>query len=309
MTPSSPIKIIVICGPTGVGKTGFAIALAQQFGGEIVGADSMQIYRWMDIGTAKPTAQEQAQAVHHMVGIVAPDKDFDAVIYAEQADKCISQLAAMTKVPLVVGGTGLYIKALVHGLTEAAPTDPAVRKKLQMDLAASGAPILHQRLGALDPESAERIHPNDRHRILRALEVYEITGRSISCHQSDHGFSALRYDPLYIGLTMPREKLYERINKRVEMMLAEGLVDEVHSLLDRGFDAELKSMQSLGYRHMVEFIQGRQTWDESVRTLKRDHRRYAKRQMTWFSANSDVNWLGPDQIREAANLISDFIDV
>lgn len=309
MTPSSLIKIIVICGPTGVGKTGFAISLAQQFGGEIVGADSMQIYRWMDIGTAKPTTQEQAQSVHHMVDIVDPDEDYDAVIYAGQADKCIYQLEAMGKVPLVVGGTGLYIKALVHGLTEAAPTDSGVRDKLQKELAASGAPFLHQRLSALDPESAKRIHPNDRHRILRALEVFQITGRSISCHHSDHGFSALRYDALYIGLSTTREQLYERINKRVEIMLAEGLVDEVRSLLDGGFGSELKSMQSLGYRHMVEFIQGRLTWDEAVRTLKRDHRRYAKRQMTWFSANPKVTWIAPDQLREAANLISDFINV
>jgi tRNA dimethylallyltransferase len=309
VTPSNSIKIIVICGPTGVGKTGFAISLAKLFGGDIIGADSMQIYRWMDIGTAKPTLQEQAQAVHHMVDIVEPDENFDAVVYAGQADKCIHQLAATAKVPLVVGGTGLYIKALVHGLTEAAPTDPGVRDKLHKELAASGAPILHQRLSELDPASADRIHPNDRHRILRALEVFQITGRSISCHHNDHGFAPLRYDPLYIGLTSPRQELYERINKRVEIMLAEGLTDEVRSLLARGFGAELKSMQSLGYRHMVDFIQGRLIWDEAVRTLKRDHRRYAKRQMTWFGAIADVNWLAPDQLSEAAKLISDFIDV
>lgn len=307
MTISSPIKIIVICGPTGVGKTRFAITLARQFGGEIVGADSMQIYRWMDIGTAKPTTQERAQSVHHMVDIVEPDQDYDAAIYAEQADKCISQLEEMGKVPLVVGGTGLYIKALVHGLTGGAPTDSGVRNQLLKELAASGAAFLHQRLGELDPESAKRIHPNDRHRILRALEVFQITGRSISSHHSDHGFSALRYNPIYIGLTTPREQLYDRINKRVEIMLAEGLVDEVRSLLDRGFGPELKSMQSLGYRHMVNFIQGRLAWDEAVRTLKRDHRRYAKRQMTWFGANPNVTWLAPDQLREAAELIADFI--
>lgn len=309
MTPSSPLKIIVICGPTGVGKTGFAISLALKFGGEVIGADSMQLYRRMDIGTAKPTAQEQAQAVHHMVDIIEPDENFDAVVYARQADKCIDQLAATGKLPLVVGGTGLYIKALIHGLTEAAPTDPGVRDKLHEELAASGSPILHQRLLELDPESAKRIHPNDRHRILRALEVFQITGRSISCHHNDHSFSPLRYDPLYIGLTLPREELYQRINKRVEVMLAQGLVDEVRSLLDSGFGAELKSMQSLGYRHMVEYIQGRLTWDEAVRTLKRDHRRYAKRQMTWFGAIEDVNWLAPNQLSEAATLISSFIGV
>jgi tRNA dimethylallyltransferase len=309
VTLSNAIKIIVICGPTGVGKTGFAISLAKHFGGEIIGADSMQIYRWMDIGTAKPTAKEQAQVVHHLVDIIAPDENFDAVAYAGQAGKCINFLAATGKVPLVVGGTGLYIKALIHGLVEAAPSDPGVRDKLHKALAVAGAPILHQCLSELDPESAKRIHPNDRHRILRALEVFQITGRSISCYHNDHGFAPLHYNPLYIGLTLPREELYERINKRVEFMLAEGLVDEVRSLLDRGFRSELKSMQALGYRHMVDFIQGRLIWDEAIRTLKRDHRRYAKRQMTWFGAIADVNWLAPDQFSKAAKLISDFIDV
>ena len=306
MIPSNLTKVVVICGPTGVGKTGFAIGLARQFGGEIVGADSMQIYRLMDIGTAKPTVEEQAQSVHHMVNIVDPDEDFDAVVYARQSDQCIFDVVDRNKVPIVVGGTGLYIKALVHGLTEAAPTDPQLRHKLQVELTALGAPALHQRLLDLDEAAAKRIHPNDGYRILRALEVLEITGRSITGHHRDHGFSTLRYDTLYIGLTMPREILYERINTRVEMMIDKGIVDEVRALLGQGYGPELKSMQSLGYRHMVDFIQGRLEWDEAVRTLKRDHRRYAKRQMTWFGANPDINWLTPGQHKAAAALISNF---
>lgn len=309
MPHSTPIKIVVICGPTGVGKTGFAIGIARRFDGEIVGADSMQIYRWMDIGTAKPTVEEQAQSVHHMVDIVCPDEDFDAAAYVRQADRCITQLAQRGKLPLIVGGTGLYIKALIHGLTEAAPSDPEVREKLQNELTASGAPCLHRRLQDLDPESAERIHPNDSYRILRALEVFQITGRSMTYHYRRHGFSECRYDALYIGLTMHRKQLYERINKRVDIMLAQGLVDEVRTLLDRGYGMELKSMQSLGYRHMVDFIQGRMTWDEAVRTMKRDHRRYAKRQMTWFCANPNMNWLSPDQHQDAASLITEFVSV
>lgn len=307
MTHSDPIKIVVICGPTGVGKTGFAIVLARPLGAEIVGADSMQIYRRLDIGTAKPTAEERAMVVHHMVDIVDPDEDFDAVAYARQADACISRLAERDIVPFVVGGTGLYVKALIHGLTEAAPTDAAVRERLQNELQGSSVNAMHQRLQTADPRSAQRIHPNDRYRILRALEVVEITGRSIADFHKAHGFAASRYDALYIGLTMPREKLYERINRRVEMMLEEGFVDEVRTLLNQGCGPRLKSIQSLGYRHMVDYLRGRLTWDEAVRTMKRDHRRYAKRQMTWFGANPDVNWLTPDQHHDAQALISEFL--
>ncbi len=307
MTASHQKKIIVICGPTGVGKTGFAIELAGQFNGEIVGADSMQIYRYMDIGTAKPTPDECKQVMHHLVDILDPDEEFDAVRYAQQADACITRLHAEEKTPLVVGGTGLYIKALIHGLTDAAPTDPTVREKLQRELAASDAPTMHKKLEACDPVSAKRIHANDTYRILRALEVFDITGKSIARHYDDHGFSASRYHALHIGLILPRDELYERINLRVDMMLADGFADEVGALLADGFGAQLKSMQSLGYRHMVDYHQGRLGWEEAVRTMKRDHRRYAKRQLTWFRANSEMHWLAPDQHQKAAGLIRRFL--
>ncbi len=306
MSPKKPQQLIVICGPTAVGKTGFAIELARQFGGEIVGADSMQIYRRMDIGTAKPTACEQKRVAHHMVDILNPDEDFDAVRYARLADRCIARLSSEEKVPFVVGGTGLYIKALVHGLTAAAPAATRIRERLQSELAVSGAPAMHRRLQAYDPASAERIHPNDSYRILRALEVFEITGQSITRHYAEHGFAASRYDALYIGLDLPRDVLYERINRRVEIMLAEGFADEVRTLLEEGYGGDLKSMQSLGYRHMVDYLRGRLDWDEAVRTLKRDHRRYAKRQLTWFRATPNMHWLAPDQYHLAAELIESF---
>lgn len=302
-----PARIIIVCGPTAVGKTGFAIKLARQFGGEIVGADSMQIYRQMDIGTAKPTSDERMLAVHHMVDIVDPDDDFDAAAYAEMADACIAQLAERRKLALVVGGTGLYIKALIYGLTDAAPKDTHVRGALKKELAATGAPAMHRRLHQCDPESARRIHPNDTYRILRALEVHTITGRSMADLHDDHRFSRPRYDALMLGLSLPREKLYERINRRVDVMLADGFVDEVRTLLANGYHPELKSMQSLGYRHMVDFIKSRVTWDEAVRTMKRDHRRYAKRQTTWFGANADIHWLAPDQYEDAVKLISEYL--
>ncbi len=296
-------KIVVICGPTGVGKTGFAIQLAQRFSGEIVGADSMQIYRQMDIGTAKPTAEEQAAIRHHMVDIIDPDQDFDAAAYARQAAECLERLAAQCKLPFVVGGTGLYIKALLHGLTASAPSDPRVREELKAALKRNGSAAMHQRLAAADPEAAQHLHPNDGYRILRALEVLEITGRSIRTHHAAHGFAHTHYDALKIGLSLPRESLYARIDLRVERMLSDKLEDEVRTLLDRGYAPSLKSMQSLGYRHMGDYIQGRLEFEEAVRTLQRDHRRYAKRQMTWFRADSQVNWLMPDQFEDAAGLI------
>jgi tRNA dimethylallyltransferase len=300
-------KIIVICGPTGVGKTGFAIDLAQQFSGEIVGADSMQIYRGMDIGTAKPSAAEQAAVAHHMVDIVDPGEDFDAAEYGRRAERCVMALIAGSRTPFVVGGTGLYIKALIYGLAGAAASDSHLHDRLSAELARIGPQSMHQRLSWVDPQSARRIHPNDTFRILRALEVYHLTGRTLTEHHADHGFARARFDTLRLGLTLPRPELYARIDSRVDAMLAQGLVAEVRALLAKGIDPRLKSMQSLGYRHMTDYLQGRLEWDEAVRTLKRDHRRYAKRQMTWFGADNLVLWLQPDQFSEAVTLVENFI--
>lgn len=300
-------KIVVICGPTGVGKTGFAIALARRFNAGVVGADSMQIYRYMDIGTAKPTAQEKASVQHHMVDIIDPDHDFDAAVYAQQANACIENLISSKKVPFVVGGTGLYIKALIYGLSKGAPTDSTIRHQLRLELAQSGLAGMYELLGRKDPEAARRIHPNDRYRILRALEVFMITGQSIYDHHESHGFRTPRFNVLTLGLTMPREQLYDRINRRVDVMLADGLKDEVQGLLDRGYSAQLKSMQSLGYRHMIAHLQQGIPWSQTVETLKRDHRRYAKRQLTWFRADDGVHWLAPHQTEAAIELIDRFI--
>jgi tRNA dimethylallyltransferase len=301
-------KIVVICGPTGVGKTGFAIRLARQIGGEIVGADSMQIYRGMDIGTAKPTAAEQAAVPHHMVDIVDPGEDFDAAEYGRRAEICVSALISAGKTPFVVGGTGFYIKALVYGLADAAASDSRVHDRLAAELERTSPQSMHQRLSRVDPQSALRIHPNDTFRILRALEVYHLTGRPLTAHHNDHGFARVRFDALRIGLTLPREELYAQIDRRVDAMLDQGLVAEVRALLAKGVDPRLKSMQSLGYRHMADYLQGRLSWDEAVRTLKRDHRRYAKRQMTWFGADNLVQWLQPDQFPEAVALVEEFLD-
>ena len=250
-------KIVVICGPTGVGKTRFAIDLAMKYGGEIIGADSMQIYRYMDIGTAKPTAAERAAAAHHLVDCIDPAQNFSAADYAAMAHEMLAAMQARGVLPFVVGGTGLYIKALIYGLFDAPGGDGALRRKLRQEAEEIGAPVLHHRLARQDPQAADRIHPNDAMRIVRALEVLETTGRSISSQQRVHGFREPLVEALHIGLTLPREQLYERINQRVDAMLAEGLTDEVKRLLDRGYDPQLKSMQSLGYPPYHRIFAGR----------------------------------------------------
>jgi tRNA dimethylallyltransferase len=295
---------VTVCGPTGVGKTAFAIELAKRFGGEIVGADSMQIYRQMDIGTAKPTDEEKAAVRHHMVDMIDPDEPFDAAIYGHRAHQVVQQLLSERIPAFIVGGTGLYIKALVYGLFKDQTSDRQVRRRLQTRLEKEGAAALHGSLKDKDPNAAARIHPNDAYRILRALEVIETAGRSISDFHDAHRFRKARYQTLDIGLVLPRDELYARIDQRVDAMIASGLLEEVRGLLALGYKPGLKSMQSLGYRHMIGYLQGSLTWEEALRTLKRDHRRYAKRQLTWFRAIAGIHWLPPDQIKPAVELVS-----
>jgi tRNA dimethylallyltransferase len=301
-------KVIVICGPTGIGKTTVGIRLADKLGAEIISADSMQIYRYMDIGTAKPTAAEQSKIPHHMIDIVDPDEAFDAVRYAELAREKVMQLHQRGVLPFVVGGTGLYIKALLQGLFQADPTDPKIRERLKKEAAENGSTVLYDRLEQIDPDTANRLHPNDTYRILRALETIESTGRSISEHHQDHGFTDEPFDALKIGLQFDRQKLYDRIDQRVDLMIAAGLVDEVKKLLGLGYSADLKSMQSIGYRHMADFLGGRLPWDECVRTLKRDTRRFAKRQFTWFGADRQIQWYEPDQLNEIVRSVEGFLE-
>jgi tRNA dimethylallyltransferase len=300
-------KIIILCGPTGIGKTAVAIDLAQHFGGQIIGADSMQIYQYMDIGTAKPTAAEQARVAHHMVDFVKPDEPFDAARYAAMAREKVIELDRQHITPFVVGGTGLYIKALLYGLFDEKVADPEIRDRLKAEADAHGIQVLYERLGRLDPESADRLHPNDTYRILRALEVIEATGQPISTYHKKHRFFDRPFECLKIGLEMDRELLYERINRRVDAMLSAGFLDEVKSLIARGYAVDLKPMQSIGYRHMVDYIEGRSSWEECVRTLKRDHRRYAKRQLTWFGADSEIIWKAPGQLQSIKALVENFI--
>ncbi len=300
-------KIVIICGPTGIGKTTTAIRLAKAFQGEIVSADSMQIYQFMDIGTAKPTEDEIACAPHHLINILTPDMPYDAVLFEKHARQAIEKIHRQNRLPFIVGGTGFYIKALVHGLFDATPSDSNIRSRLKKEAVQLGAKTLYERLIARDPETAKKIHINDTYRIVRALEVYEVTGVPISHHQRDHQFRESAFRCLKFGLTMDRNALYERIDARVDAMIREGLLDEVKMLLQKGYPSSLKSMQSIGYRHMADFLENRLTWEEAVRILKRDTRRYAKRQMTWFRSDAEMNWLAPHQIDEMKDFVREFL--
>jgi len=242
-----------------------------------------------------------------MIDIVDPDEPFDARQFAIMAHEKIMDLHARSITPFVVGGTGLYIKALVHGLFEAKPADPDVRMRLKQEAELHGTGFLYKRLTKQDSATAKRIHPNDTYRILRALEVYELTGKMISELQSEHRFTDKPFRVLKIGLHMDREIIYDRINRRVDVMIDTGLFNEVKGLLGMGYSADLKSMQSIGYRHMVDFIEGRSSWGEALRTLKRDTRRYAKRQLTWFKADSAIVWKEPGQLKEIRRTIKKFL--
>ena len=300
-------RLICIVGPTGVGKTGMALELAGRWGGEIISADSMQVYRYMDIGTAKPTAEERARIPHHLLDVVDPDEPFDASRYIELAHGAINRLHRQGKPVFIVGGTGLYVRALLGGLIDGPGADEVLRRELKAEMKRFGREYLHERLRASDPRAAARIHPHDGIRIVRALEVLELTGRSIVDHQQEHLFREARYEALRIGLELDRQRLNDRIDRRAEKMVADGFAQEVCRLLDMGYGESLKSMQSLGYRHMASFLAGRQSLEEAIRLIKRDTRLYAKRQMTWFSADRQIEWLGPTDIEAASGRVGIFL--
>lgn len=301
-------KLIVVCGPTAVGKTTVAIKISRALNAEIVNADSMQVYRFMDIGTAKPTPEEQRLVTHHLIDIVNPDEPFDAARFVKESHIVIKNLHNNGMVPLVVGGTGLYIKALIHGLFDVSPIDPDIRNRLKLQIKQVGSEHMYNRLQRIDPNTAAQLHPNDSHRIIRAIEIYETTGRPISEYQKEHGFGDKLYQVLKIGLNMDRKMLYQRIDKRVDIMVAEGLIQEVKTLLEKGYSRDLKAMQSIGYRHMVNFLMGEMPWEETIRTLKRDTRRYAKRQMTWFKKDPDIQWESPEDAEEILQSAKAFIN-
>ncbi len=300
-------KIIIICGPTGIGKTSFSISLSNRFNGEIIGADSMQIYKYLDIGTAKPDIKERNAAVHHLVDFLDPKDNFDAGQYVKMADTVINDLFQRNKLPIVAGGTGLYIKALLNGLFRSRSACEKTMLNLDKVLKEKGHQYLYQKLIDCDLAAAQRIHPHDTFRVIRALEYFHTTGQKISNRQTDHNFKDNRYKYLKIGLKLDRKILYDRINSRVDIMLNSGLLNEVTNLMNKGYPLSLKAMQSIGYKHMGMFINQEIDWPEVVRLLKRDTRRYAKRQFTWFNKDKEIHWLEPKQINQAIKLIKEFL--
>jgi len=283
-------RVVVLSGPTGVGKSKLAIELAEEFGGEIISADSMQVYRYMDIGTAKPTPREQRRVRHHLIDLVTPDQPFHAGLYRTLGQRAIDQLHREGKPVWVVGGTGLYIKSLTQGLFTSPKIDPAVRERLKEEARERGEDFLYQRLKKVDPKTASKLHPRDLFRAVRALEVFDSTGMPISFYREQHGFGDRPYQTLKVGLDLDRPTLYRRIEERVEQMIEKGLLAEVKRLLEMGFGPDLKPMQSLGYKQMVQFLAEEMGWSEAVREMKRDTRRYAKRQWTWFKADPEIHW-------------------
>lgn len=284
------LKIIVIVGPTAVGKSKVAIELAERFNGEIINADSMQVYRYMDIGTAKPSKVDRERVRHHLIDIRNPDEDFDAAQFRDEASKVIADIVNRGHLPVVVGGTGLYIKALTEGIFDAPGSDEELREKLRKEVEASGISALYNKLFEVDPESASRIGPQNTHRIIRALEIFYLTGKPISQYQKEHAFSERPYDTYKIGLTKERKTLYKDIDDRVENMIKAGIVAEVRRIIEMGYGPGLKAMKALGYSHICRYLDGEYDLEEAVRLIKRDTRHYAKRQMTWFRKDAGINW-------------------
>ena len=291
-------QLVILLGPTGAGKSKLAIELAEEFGGEIISADSMQVYRYMDIGTAKPTPDEQRRVRHHLIDLVTPDQPFHAGLYRTLGRNTIDQLSQNRKAIWVVGGTGLYLKILTQGLFASPRIDPSIRERLKREAEEKGGDFLYKHLEQVDPETASSLHPHDLFRIVRALEVFESTGAPISSFREQHHFSETPYHTLKIGLGMTRERLYHRIEQRVDRMIERGFLEEVKGLIEMGFGPELKPMKSLGYKQMVQFLSNEIGWAEAVRQMKRDTRHYAKRQWTWFRADPEVHWRDESANRE-----------
>jgi len=284
------LPLVIINGPTATGKTQLAIELALDLGGEIISADSLQVYRYLDIGTAKPTREERNIVKHHLLDVVNPDEEFNAAVFAGQARIIIENLAQQKKQTIIVGGTGLYIRTLLRGIIETPEVDEDIRNYYRRLGELKGKSYLYSLLQRQDEEAALKINPNDSVRIIRALEVWEQTGESIAQLQKRHSFGGSNYTALKIGLQMERAELKRRISARTEKMIADGLLSEVKSLLDRGYTENLKPLRSLGYRQIIDFLKGRQDWEETVQLIKRDTWHYAKRQFTWFSADKEIAW-------------------
>ncbi len=285
-------KMILLTGPTAVGKTELSIALAKKYNGEIISADSMQVYRHMDIGTAKIRPEEMQSVPHYLIDCLEPDEEFHVMRFQQMAKEALKNIYAAGHLPIIVGGTGFYIQALLYDISFGEEDGAAkTRKKWEQYAKEQGVDALHEALRKVDPESAEKIHKNNVKRVVRALQFYEDFGKKISEHNEQEMQKTSPYDFRYFVLTNDRAVLYDRINRRVDQMIEDGLVEEVRRLKEMGYTKELVSMQGLGYKEILDYLDGQTTLDEAVAILKRDTRHFAKRQLTWFKRERDVIWL------------------
>lgn len=298
-----PPPLVVIVGPTAVGKTAVSIQLAKMLAGEIISGDSMQVYRFMDIGTAKPTEQEKDGISHYMLDLLEPNEEFSVALFQEKVHYYIADILARGKLPLLVGGTGLYVRSIIdHYDFSPAAIDHSYRNELLRQAESYGNKYIHEKLREVDPETAGRLHYNDIRRVIRALEVFRQTGRTISSfHYRDSNLPP-KYRLAYFGLTMERPGLYTRIEQRVDQMISNGLVEEMKNLLDRGYSPDLTSMQGLGYKEIIGYLQGQYSLVEAIELLKRNTRRFAKRQLTWFRRDPRIKWLSVENYRSSSEI-------
>ncbi len=289
-------NLFILLGPTAIGKTSISIDLAKKLNGEIISADSMQIYKYMDIGSAKVTEEEMSGVKHHLIDFLYPDEDFTVANYKNKAEKLISIINKKNKLPIVAGGTGLYINSLVYNLNFAkvAPNEQ-IRFKLENIANKKGNQYLHDKLKEIDELSAAKISPNDQKRVVRALEIYQLTGKTMSEYNKNFRSPVESYNLVMIGLNMDRSKLYERINNRVDLMIDQGLVKEVEHIISLGYNKDLVSMQGIGYKEIIMYLEGEFSLDESIELIKRKSRNYAKRQLTWFRRDKRINWIDLDE--------------
>ena len=290
-------KVIVICGPTASGKTALSIKLAKQINGEIISSDSMQIYKYMDIGTAKPDEEEMQGIKHHLIDFVEPNQRYSVAEFKKDAEKAIEEILAKGKTPIIVGGTGLYVDSLMYGIEyQDIKIDEKYREQLEQRVEKEGLQKLYEEAQEIDPEAMTKISPNDKKRILRVLEIYKSTGKN-KTQQEVESRKEVKYDYKVFAINLEREILYEKINKRVDIMIEKGLIQEVEKLLQK-YNEFPTAMQGLGYKEVVEYLQEKTTKEEMIEKLKMETRRYAKRQITWFKKNKQTIWIGPQDLQK-----------
>lgn len=301
--------LIVLTGPTAVGKTALSIGLAKAVGGEIISADSMQVYKYMDIGTAKITKDQMQGIPHYLVDELLPDEEFNVVVFQKKAKTYMEKIYENGHIPILVGGTGFYIQSVLYDIDfEAEDNDTGYRRGLEREAAQKGALWLHEQLKQVDQEAAEQIHANNVKKVIRALEFYHKTGQKISEHNKQQREKQSPYNFMYFVLDDDRNILYQRIENRIDQMLKDGLINEVHKLLSMGYTKQLVSMQGLGYKEIADYLQERISYEEAVYILKRDTRHFAKRQLTWFRREKDVCWLSKQNYKNETQILEDMLN-